>query len=430
MTDPERAQRTPAAWVPTLYMAEGLPFVIIATVTSFMYKSMGIPNAKITFWTALMGIPWMIKPLWGPLLEMFKTKKYFVLFTQATMGVSFGLLALSLHLPSFFAWSLAVFGLIAINSAVHDTAADGVYMNALDPAGQARYVGWQGAAYNIGKLLSQGAFVMLAGSLEKSLGVFKAWSIVMAAIGGLFMMLALYHARFLPTGGTRAAKVESFRETAATFWDVIVTFFQKKYIWWGMAFLVLYRFAEGQALKVVPLFLKDAQAKGGLGLSTQQIGMGYGFLPPVAFVAGSLLAGYFTANRGLRRALLVLCLAFNIPFFAYAYMALFQPTSLVLITGLMAVEYFGYGFGFIALQLFMMQQIAPGKYKTAHYAFATSLMQLGCLLPSMASGWLSDQLGYQKFFVWVMIATIPSFLITWLVPFRDTTRDEEASAKA
>ena len=430
MTDPDRTQRTPAAWVPTLYMAEGLPFVIIATVTSLMYKSMGVPNAKITFWTALMGIPWMIKPLWGPLLEMFKTKKYFVLLTQFVGGISFGLLALSLHLPAFFAWSIAVFGLIAINFAVHDTAADGVYMNALDAKGQARYVGWQGAAYNIGKLLSQGAFVMLAGFLERHYGVFKAWSIVMASIGALFLLLALYHARVLPTGGVHAAKVESVGDTATAFWDVVVTFFQKKYIWWGIAFLVLYRFAEGQALKVVPLFLKDARTNGGLGLSTEQIGMGYGFLPPVAFVAGSLLAGYYTANRGLRNALLLLCVAFNVPFFAYAYMALFQPTNLTLITGLMAVEYFGYGFGFIALQLFMMQQIAPGKYKTAHYAFATSLMQLGCLLPSMASGWLSDQLGYQKFFVWVMIATLPSFLVTWLVPFRDTAQDEAVSAKS
>jgi len=410
----------PAAWVPTLYTAEGLPFVIVATVTSLMYKSMGVQNAKITFWTGLMGIPWMIKPLWGPLLEMFKTKKFFVLLTQFVGGVSFGLLALSLHLPHFFAWSIAVFGLIAINFSVHDTAADGVYVNTLDAKEQAEYVGWQGAAYNVGKLLSQGAFVMLAGYLEKRMGVMKAWSIVMAAIGGLFVLMSLYHARFLPTGGKVAVKVESNGDAMRAFWDVIKTFFEKKYIWWGMAFLVVYRFAEGQAIKVVPLFLREARGKGGLGLSTSQIGTAYGILPPLAFVAGSIAAGYFTANRGLRKSLLVLCFAFNLPFFAYAYLALFQPTSMVLITFLMAIEYFGYGFGFIALTLFMMQQIAPGKYKTSHYAFATSLMQFGCLIPSMASGWLSDKLGYQKFFVWVMIATIPSFLITWFVPFRVT----------
>ena len=408
----------PAFWVPTLYTAEGLPFVVVNVVSVLMYKSLGLSDAKIAFFTSLITIPWALKPLWGPLLEMFKTKKYFVLLTQFLGGVSFGLLALSLHLPSFFTWTLIFFGIIAINSAVHDTAADGVYVNVLNNKEQAEYVGWQGAFYNVGKVLSQGAFVYLAGVLEKNIGVIPAWTIVMCSFGVILIILSAYHYKFLPSGG-KAGEVQTVKEATSTFADVVKTFFQKKYIFWGIVFLILYRFAEGQAIKIVPLFMRAARDHGGLGLSTEDIGVIYGFFPPVAFILGSILSGYFTANRGLRKALIVLCAFFNIPFVVYTFLALFQPSSFVTITTLVVFEYFGYGFGFVGLTLYMMQQIAPGKYKMAHYAFATSLMQLGFLIPSMISGFVSDFLGYQHFFIWVMIATIPAFLISWLVPFRN-----------
>jgi PAT family beta-lactamase induction signal transducer AmpG len=425
-------RKHPAAWVPTLYTVEGLPFVIVATVTSLMYKSFAgldprITDARITFWTGLVAVPWALKPIWGPLLEMFKTKKFFVLATQFIGGVTFGLLALSLHMQAFFAWSIAAFGIIAINFAIHDTAADGVYVTALDAKEQAQFVGWQGAFYNVGKVLSQGALVFLAGMLENRIGVLKAWTLAMGGIGLLFVVLALYHAWVLPAGARSAVEVTTLKEVTSTFWDVVVTFFRKQYIWWGIAFLVLFRFAEGQAIKVVPLFLRSSRAIGGLGLSTQQVGKAYGVLPVLAFILGSVVSGYFTANRGLRKAMLILCVAFNLPFLVYALLAITQPTSLLVISCLMGVEYFGYGFGFVALILFMMQQIAPGKYKTAHYAFATSIMQFGFLLPSMGSGFLSDHLGYRKFFLWVIIATIPSFLITWLVPFREIPEEDPAA---
>ncbi len=415
----------PALWVPTLYIAEGLPFVIVNVVSVLMYKSFGLSDARIAFFTSLVTIPWALKPLWGPLLEMFKTKKYFVLATQFLGGISFGLLAFTLNLPDYFTWTLIFFAIIAINSAIHDTAADGIYINVLSDKEQAQYVGWQGAFYNVGKVLSQGAFVYLAGRLEKSLGVVTAWTIVMSCFGALLVSLSLYHWRFLPTGG-RSGEVKTVRETVQTFWDVVARFFQKKYIGWAIVFLILYRFAEGQAIKIVPLFMRAAREQGGLGLSTEDIGVLYGFFPPLAFILGSVLSGYFTANRGLRKALIVLCAFFNIPFVVYTFLAIFQPTSFVTITTLVMFEYFGYGFGFVGLTLFMMQQIAPGKYKMAHYAFATSLMQLGFLIPSMISGVVSDFLGYEHFFIWVMIATIPSFIASWLVPFRDTHLEEVA----
>ncbi len=415
-------KRGPAFWVPTLYFAEGLPFVTINVVSVLMYKSLGISDADIAFYTTLVILPWTLKPLWGPLLEMFKTKKYFVIATQFMGGIGFGLLALTLKLPSFFQYSIALLAIIAFNGATHDIAADGVYINALTGKEQAEYVGWQGAFYNVAKVLSQGAFVYLAGQLEGSIGVVHAWMIVMALFGGILIVLSIYHARVLPSGGA-AGEVKTAKEAFGTFWDVVKTFFEKKYVGWGIAFIILYRFAEGQAMKIVPLFFRADRAVGGLGLSTSQIGIIYGIFPPVAFIIGSILAGYFTAKLGLRKSLIILCAFFNIPFAVYAFLAFTTPTSLVTIGTAVVFEYFGYGFGFVGLTLYMMQQIAPGKYKMAHYAFATGVMNLGLMIPSAMSGFISDFLGYKHFFLWVMIATIPSFLVTWLVPFREVEED-------
>jgi PAT family beta-lactamase induction signal transducer AmpG len=414
----------PARWVPTVYFAEGLPFVAIAMVSALMYKNMGISDARITFWTSLVMLPWTLKPLWGPLLEMFKTKKHFVVATQFIGGITFGLLALTLPLEGFFKYSLALFAIIAFNGATHDIATDGVYINVLSAKLQARYVGWQGASYNIAKVFTQGALVYLAGQLEIRIGIVHAWMIVMGVFGAILVLLSLYHLRVLPSGGA-ASKVTSLREGFATLWDVVRTFFQKKYILWGIVFIILYRFAEGQAIKIVPLFFKAAREHGGLGLTTSEIGIVYGTFGAAAFVLGSILAGYFIAGRGLRKSLFILCCFFNVPFAVYAFLAITMPTNLFVIGFAVVFEYFGYGFGFVGLTLFMMQQIAPGKYKMAHYAFATGIMSLGMMIPSMLSGLISDWLGYRNFFVWVMVATIPSFVMTWLVPFRETESREE-----
>jgi PAT family beta-lactamase induction signal transducer AmpG len=211
--------------------------------------------------------------------------------------------------------------------------------------------------------------------------------------------------------------VTTGRDALATFWNVLRTFFEKQHIVWGIAFIILYRFAEGQAMKIVPLFLKADRAVGGLGLETTQIGILYGIFPPAAFILGSILAGYFSGSRGLRRSLFILCCFFNIPFAVYAYLAMTQPADLLTIGTAVVFEYFGYGFGFVGLTLFMMQQIAPGRYTMAHYAFATGVMNLGLMIPSALSGFISDFLGYRDFFIWVMIATIPSFFVAWRVPF-------------
>lgn len=410
------SKRHPATWVPTVYFAMGLPFVALSNASALMFKNMGISDSRIAFWTSSIMIPWMLKPLWSPILEMFKTKKHFVVATQLITGITFALIAFSLHLPDFFTYTIAFMAVIGFSGATHDIATVGIYLNELSPEDQAKYVGWQGAFYNIAKIFSGGALVYIAGELEKRLGVVNAWMIVMCIYAGVMIILSIYHTRALPTGGS-GQQVKSLKEGLLTLWDVTVTFFQKKGILLSVLFVIFYRFAEGFAIKIAPLFFKASRDSGGLGLSTSEIGMVYGIFGAAAFVLGSVIAGYYTSARGLKKSILVLCAAFNIPFIMYALLAWFQPANLYIISGAVILEYFGYGFGFVGLILYIMQQISPGKYRTAHYAFADGIMALGFTLPSMISGYFSDMVGYKTFFICVLIATIPSFLVTILAPF-------------
>lgn len=423
MTVKDNKTKHPALWVPSVYFAMGLPFVAIATASTLMYKNMGISDSQIALWTSLIMLPWTLKFLWSPFLEMFKTKKHFVVGTQILTGVLFGLVALSLPLSGFFKYSIALLAIIAFSGSTHDIATDGVYLNVLSPKLQAKYIGWQGAAYNIAKILTGGAFVFLAGELEVNIGITNAWMVVMSVYGVIMLSLGLYHIKMLPSGGV-ANNVKSMNDGMQTLWDVLKTFFQKKDILWYIIFIIFYRFAEGFAIKIAPLFFKAARVDGGLGLSTSQIGIVYGVFGAAAFVFGSLMAGYFISGRGLKKSLFILCCSFNIPFLVYFILAIFQPQSLYLIGIAVVFEYLGYGFGFVGLMLFMMQQVAPGKYKMAHYAFASGIMNLGFMIPSMVSGYVSDFLGYKLFFIWVLIATIPSFIVTWIVPFNNSEADE------
>ena len=409
--------KSPLFWIPSTWFAMGLPFVVLSTASAIMYKNFGISDTSIAFWTSLIMLPWTLKPLWGPFLEMFKTKKYFVYITQILSGCIFGLIAISLHLDHFFSISITLMAIIAISASTHDTAADGIYLNELDSTEQAKYVGWQGAFYNVAKIVAGGLLVYLAGELEKKYGVVNAWATVMIFYAVIMILLGFYNMKMLPTGGV-SKQVGSLKEGFGVLKEVIITFFQKKNIWYGLAFIVFYRFAEGQAIKITPLFFKASRVEGGLGLSTSQIGLLYGVFGAAAFVLGSIIAGYFVSKSGglTRKSLLILCCFFNLPFAAYAYLAIALPVNLYVIGTAVAIEYFGYGFGFIGLILYIMQQMAPGKYKMAHYAFGSGLTSLGFMLPSMISGFVSDKIGYQYFFIWVLISTIPAFLISWLVP--------------
>lgn len=425
MAQNNTAQRNPIYWIPSTWFAMGLPFVALAAASAIMYKNLGISDSQIAFWTSLIMLPWTLKPLWGPFLEMYKTRKFFVYTTQILTGLLFGLVGLSLQLDYFFSVSVAILAIIALSASTHDIAADGVYLNELSAKSQAKFVGWQGAFYNIAKIFSGGVLVYLAGELEVKIGIANAWMVVMFAYGLIMLLLGFYNMKMLPEG-EKNQNTDSVKDSLNTLKDVIVTFFQKKNIWFSLAFIVFYRFAEGQAIKITPLFFKASRSQGGLGLTTSQIGVLYGVFGAAAFVLGSIVAGYFVSNKGLtKKTLLILCCFFNLPFLAYAFLAISLPTSQLVIGAAVAVEYFGYGFGFVGLILFMMQNIAPGKYKMAHYAFGSGLMNLGFMIPSMISGFVSDYLGYKEFFIWVMIATIPAFLVTWLVPLQKVEEEVE-----
>ncbi len=429
-------RRSPISWVPTLYFAMGMPFVVLNMVCTLMFKGLDVSDAQIAFWTSIIMFPWTLKPLWSPLLEIYKTKKFFVIFTQIATGCIFGLVALALHLPNFFAVCIALLAIIAFSGATHDVAADGVYMASLSKDDQARYIGWQGAFYNIAKIAATGGLVYLAGMLietytgdvtglspaaaaaAKHNGSVMAWTIIMAVIGGIMVVLGLYNAKFVPSEVKKDAEERpGFKETMVELGNVFVDLFRKRHILYYIFFIILYRFAEGFVMKIMPLFLKADRADQGLGLSEKEIGLCYGTFGAAAFVIGSILAGYYVAHRGLQKSLFSLCCVFNLPFVAYTLLAVYQPESLVLIGGGIVLEYFGYGFGFVGLTLFMMQQIAPGKHQMAHYAFASGIMNLGVMLPGMLSGYVSDWLGYRHFFIFVLFCTIPAFLITWFVPF-------------
>ena len=421
----EQRKVSPVAWVPTLYFAMGMPFVVLNMVCTLMYKGLGVSDKQIAFWTSLIMLPWTLKPLWSPFLEMYKTKKFFVVLTQVLSGQLFACVAFALQLPSFFAITIGMLAVIALSGATHDIAADGVYMSTLSTEEQARWIGWQGAFYNIAKIAATGGLVYLAGTFIDSFGVTKAWMIIMFIIGIVMLALGCYHFFILPGGksrqgyeGTEVRGYEnSLRAQLRELWAVFAEFFRKKHIVYYICFIILYRFAEGFVMKIVPLFLKAPRTEQGLGLSEQEIGLCYGTFGAAAFVIGSILAGYYIAHRGLQKSLFSLALVFNIPFVAYTLLAIYQPDSLWLIGGGIVLEYFGYGFGFVGLTLFMMQQVAPGKHQMAHYAFASGIMNLGVMLPGMISGVFSDWLGYRMFFIMVLFCTIPALLITWFVPF-------------
>jgi len=425
MSSRERKSFSPSLWVPTLYFAEGLPFYAVNMMALIFFSRMGVSNVTITATVSLLGLPWSLKPLWSPFLEMYRTKKFFVILMEFLGGVSLGLLALCLPLPGFFRYSVALLAVIAFCSSTHDIAADGLYIASLSRKQQAAYAGWQGGFFNIARFVSQGGLLILAGYLETRMPVARAWMMIFATVGITLVVLSLFHARVLPTGGEERHSGD-LRAMLRTFWDVVISFFEKPHIWFLLLFVFLYRAGEGQVVKVGPLFLKAARDSGGLGLTTAQFGTIYGTFGTAAFILGSVLGGYFAAWLGLKRALLPLILVMNLPMLTYFYLSSQLPTNPVLITLAMSLEMFGYGFGFVGVMLVMMQEIAPGKYQTAHYAFANSLMNLGLVIPGAISGWVQTKIGYQHFFLWVLISAVPAMILARFVPIHGARVPQES----
>lgn len=425
-------RRNPLTWVPSVYFAMGLPFIVLNLVAVIMFDDLGLDKTTVAFWTSLLTLPYTLKFLWSPLLEIYWTKKNFVVATQAISGFCFALIAFLLPVSNFFAWTIALMGIIAFSGATHDIATDGVYLTALDKKTQSQYIGWQGAFYNLAKVLANGGLVYLAGVLmgyfkttDAASAPFYAWMIIMGIIAVLLIGLSVYHYFMLPTGSVnRSAAPKNFSESMREMADVLLAFFRKRYIFIYILFIVCYRLTEGFAMKMVPIFLKAPLAEGGLAMSNEQIGLIYGTLGTIAFIVGSILGGYFIAHFGLRKVLFTLVSIFNVPFVIYFLFSVFLPQNLWIIGVGLVLEYFCYGFGFVGLTMFMMQQVAPGKHSMAHYAFASAIMNLGVMLPGMISGWICERTGYELFFLIALVMAVPAFLLAWKVPFTHSDTDD------
>ncbi|MFL6671832.1 MAG: MFS transporter [Massilia sp.] len=406
--------RSPWLWVPSLYFGQAIPYVVVMYLSVIMYKDMGIANSDITFYTSLLYLPWVIKPLWSPLVDMFGTKRGWTVTLQLLVAAGLGGVGMVLQLPTFFVASLAVMWVMAFASATHDISADGFYMLGLRQQQQAAFVGVRSTFYRLATLAGQGPLVVLAGFLAVSLGdVHHAWSIVFFVLAALFAALFAWHQFVLPRPAVDHAVAKSsdpLRDFIATF----AAFFRKRDIWLIVGFILTFRLGEAQILKLVAPFLKDPVTAGGLGLTTAQYGVAYGTVGIVSLTFGGLLGGYLISRLGLKRCLWLMVFAVHLPDLVFVYLSSAQPQNFYLISAFLAVEQFGYGFGFTAMMLYMIM-VSEGEHKTAHYAICTGLMALGMMVPGMWSGDLQEHLGYQKFFIWTCLATIPAFIMAALV---------------
>jgi PAT family beta-lactamase induction signal transducer AmpG len=400
----------PIRWISGLYFVQGLQFFVVMLIAGLMFKRMGVGNDQIARWTGLIGLAWAFKPLWSPLIELVRSKKAVVVAMQFSGAIGLGLLALALQASAFFALSIAVLFVLAYASATHDIACDGLYMGALDAKRQAAYAGWQGAFFNASKFLTLGGLMVLAGHLENRMGLFNAWSTIFALLAVLLGLLAAWNARVLPD--PQRASTESVRLA-----EVVTDFLGKPGIWKMLAFIVIFRLAEGQVQTIGPLFLVEARDKGGLGLTSDQVGGAYGTVGTAAFLAGSILGGYFTSWLSLRRAMPVLVVAMVVPNLVFWALSVTLPTSVWQIGAAIGLEMLAYGFGFVGMVLFIMRVVAPGRFPTAHYALGSGVMQLGFIFAKFISGDIQVQVGYSHFFAWTIVCGLPPLLMQFWMPF-------------
>jgi PAT family beta-lactamase induction signal transducer AmpG len=405
------------SWVPSLYFAEGVPYVVVMTVAVVMFKRLGVSNAAIALYTSWLYLPYAIKPLWSPLVQRLGTRRRWVILMQLLIGAGLACAALAIPAEDFVRWTLAALAVVAVSSATHDVAADGFYLLALSGHEQAWFVGIRSTAYRLAMIAGQGLLVMLAGVLERSTGsVPLAWSATFFLIAGMFVLFSLYHAVALPRpAGDGPPADESSSISPIGFLVPFLAFFRKPHILALLAFLLLYRFPEAQLVKLATPFLLDSREVGGLGLSTEEVGFVYGTIGVLLLTLGGILGGFLAARHGLKFWLWPMALAIHLPNAAFLYLAYAQPESRTVIALAVAVEQFGYGFGFTAYLLYCIY-ISRGEYETVHYALCTGFMALGMMVPGMWSGWLQEQIGYRHFFVWIMAAAIPSFIAVSLIP--------------
>ncbi len=407
---------SPWAWIPTLYFAQGLPYVAVMTISVIMYKRLGISNAELAFYTGWLNLPWVVKPLWSPFIDLIKTKRWWITATQLLIGAGLAGIAFTIPTTYFFQLTLAVFWLLAFSSATHDIAADGFYMLGLNSHQQALFVGIRSTFYRIATIAGQGLLIMLAGYLETSTGNIPfAWSITFMVLAGMFLGLWVYHKYILPHPATDKAACEVSASTLMNeFWGTFVSFFKKKQAGIAILFMLLYRLPEAQLAKMSIPFLIDPISEGGMGLTTEQIGFVQGTVGIIGLTLGGILGGIAVSRHGLKHWLWPMVWAISLPDAVYVYLSYVQPESLWLVNTCVFIEQFGYGFGFTAYMLYLIY-FANGEHKTAHYAICTAFMALGMMIPGMAAGWLQEVMGYQMFFIWIMVCTLATFGVTALL---------------
>lgn len=419
------SSRTPWAWIPTLYFAEGLPYFIVNVISVTMFKRMGMSNGDLAFYTSLLYLPWTIKPLWSPFVDIIRSKRWWIILMQVIMAASIFALALTLPHPtaeqiatgnisiSPFAVTLIIFYITAFASATHDIAADGYYMLELDKHRQSLFVGVRNTFYRIGSVFGQGMVVVIAGLLETRYGdIPKAWMMTLIISAVIFGAITIYHSFFLPRPAEDASReTRSASEIFSDFGKTFATFFKKKGVWLAIVFMLLYRLPEAFSVKMLTPFMLDAPEKGGLGLTTAQSGLVYGTVGVIALLLGGILGGVFAARKGLKKSLWPMALSLALPCAVYLFMSAVQPEHIWVVYACVAFDQFGYGFGFTAYTLYMMY-FADGEFKTAHYALCTAFMALSMMLPGMIAGLMQEAMGYTGFFIMVMVCCLATIGVT------------------
>ena len=402
----------PWAWVPSLYFAEGLPYVIVITLSVVMYKQLGLGNAEVAYYTGWFYLPWLIKPLWSPFVDLLKTKRWWIVAMQLLMGVGMAGIAFTLPLEGWLSWTLAIFWLLAFSSATHDVAADGFYMMALDEGNQSFFVGIRSTFYRLATLAGQGGMLIVVDWLIRRYGnEQEAWVMAFGVVALLFVLVGIYHLLMIPRPHTDKPRDFAARDLLKEFAHTFITFFQKEGAVPALLFMLLFRFPEAQLSKMSIPFLMDPLTEGGLGLTLEQIGIIQGTLGPVGLTLGGILGGICISRGGLKRWLWPMVWAISLPDIVYVYLSFVQPDSLFITASCLFIEQFGYGFGFTAYMLFLIYY-ARGTHETAHYAIATAFMAAGMMLPGMLSGVMQEWMGYKGFFIWIMACCAVTFIVS------------------
>tara|TARA_R110000868_G_scaffold96582_1_gene265750 strand:- start:11 stop:1276 length:1266 start_codon:yes stop_codon:yes gene_type:complete len=406
----------PWYWIPILNFASGLPYAIIISVSVIMYKNLGISNEDIGIYTSLLYLPWVIKPLWSPFIDLYSTKRKWFLSMQLLISIAFLVVGLSIPMNHFFVISLAVFWVAAFASASNDVASDGFYLLALEKDQQSFFLGIRSTFYRLSMLTGNGLIVIIGGYLEQEYGdKQKAWSYTMIIVGLLMTLITIYN--YFATPRTENTIVKNSAEAEkASFSTVFTSFFQKKQIGIVLAFILLFRLGESQLLKMLTPFLIDDKTLGGLGLPTESVGIIYGTFGVLALVIGGILGGIVISRDGLGKWMLPMFLTMHLPIIGFILLSHFLPSAVFYIYVAVIVEQFGYGFGFAAFMMYLIY-VADGESKTSHYSIATGFMALGMMLPGMLSGYIQEYLGYGNFFIWVLLATIPGLILSRFLVF-------------